>query len=92
MELLTLEEERRLIKKLIQFPLIFDGALRRLEPHRITFYLQELAGLFHSYYNKYRFVTEDRDLTLARLCLAGVTGTIIKEGLEILGVNAPERM
>lgn len=91
-ELLALEEERRLIKKLIQYPLIFDGALRRLEPHRITFYLQELAGLFHSYYNKYRFVTEDRDLTLARLCLAGVTGTIIKEGLEILGVNAPERM
>ncbi len=90
--LLGLEEERRLIKKLIQYPLVFEKALRSLEPHRITFYLQELAGLFHSYYNRYRFVNEDKELTNARLCLAKVTGTILKEGLEILGVNAPERM
>ncbi|MFN3740008.1 MAG: arginine--tRNA ligase [Thermodesulfovibrionales bacterium] len=90
--LLGLEEERRLIKKLIQYPLVFEKALRSLEPHRITFYLQDLAGLFHSYYNKYRFVNKDKDLTTARLCLARVTGIILKEGLEILGVNAPERM
>ncbi len=90
--LLGLEEERRLIKKLIHYPLIFEKALRSLEPHRITFYLQDLAGLFHSYYNKYRFVNEDKDLTSARLCLAKITGIILKDGLEILGVNAPERM
>lgn len=91
-EHLGLPEEKRLIKKLIHYPLVFEGTLRRLEPHRITFYLQELAGLFHSYYNKYRFVTEDRELTLARLCLARAVGIIIKEGLDILGVKAPERM
>ncbi|MCX7793223.1 MAG: arginine--tRNA ligase [Thermodesulfovibrionales bacterium] len=91
-ELLDLQEETRLIKKLIFYPFVFEVALRTLEPHRITFYLQELAGLFHSYYNKYRFITDDRDLTLARLCLAEVVGIILKEGLEILGVKAPERM
>lgn len=92
LDLLNLEEEKRLIKKLIQYPLVFDGALRSLEPHRITYYLQELASIFHSYYNKYRFVSEDHELTRARLCLAMVTGIILREGLQILGVNAPERM
>lgn len=92
LDLLNLEEEKRLIKKLIQYPLVFDGTLRSLEPHRITYYLQELASIFHSYYNKYRFVSEEHELTRARLCLAMVTGIILREGLQILGVNAPERM
>ncbi len=89
---LILDDEKRLMRKLIQYPLILEGSLKSLEPHRITFYLQELAGLFHSYYNKYRFIGEDPNLTEARLCLAKVTATILKDGLEILGVKAPERM
>ncbi len=92
LDLLREEMERLLMRKLIHYPLVFEGALRSLEPHRITFYLQELAGLFHSYYNRYRFITEDRELSRARLCLARVTGIILKEGLNILGVTAPERM
>jgi len=92
LELLGLEEEGFLLRKLIQYPLVLEGSLKALEPHRITFYLQELAGLFHSYYNKYRFITEDRELSRARLCLAKITGMILKDGLQLLGVNAPERM
>jgi len=92
LELLGLEEERFLSRKLIQYPLVLEGSLKAFEPHRITFYLQELAGLFHSYYNKYRFINEDRELSRARLCLAKITGMILKDGLQLLGVNAPERM
>jgi arginyl-tRNA synthetase len=92
LELLGLEEESFLLRKLIQYPLVLEGSLKALEPHRITFYLQELAGLFHSYYNKYRFINDDRELSRARLCLAMLTGMILKDGLQILGVKAPERM
>jgi arginyl-tRNA synthetase len=92
LELLEVEHEKRLLRKLIQYPLVLEGSLKALEPHRITFYLQELAGLFHSYYNKYRFINDDRELSRARLCLAMLTGMILKDGLQILGVKAPERM
>ncbi len=90
--LLNLDEELRLIKKLVQYSLVFDSALRTLEPHRFTFYLIELAGLFHPYYNKYRFLTDDINLTKTRLGLAESIRIIIKECLDILGVSAPERM
>lgn len=90
--LLRTEEERRIIKKLLYYPLIFEGAVRSHEPHRITFYLQELAGLFHPYYNRYRVVTDDLDLSLARLALCEGIRIILRDGLGILGVGMPERM
>lgn len=86
------EEEIRIIKKLLYYPLIFEGAIRSHEPHRITFYLQELSGLFHSYYNRYRVVTEDRDISLARLSLCEGIRVVLREGLGILGISMPERM
>ncbi|RMG71095.1 MAG: arginine--tRNA ligase [Nitrospirae bacterium] len=91
-ELLTESEELALIKKLLFYPLMFEGAVREREPHRITFYLQELARLFHSYYNRHRVVSDDRALSVARLSLCRAIMTVINEGLSILGVTAPERM
>ncbi|HXW83198.1 MAG TPA: DALR anticodon-binding domain-containing protein, partial [Candidatus Binataceae bacterium] len=63
-------------------------------PHRISFFLLELAGEFHRYYNKpaNRIIGEDRDLSVARLFLAGLLKTGIAAGLGLLGVSAPERM
>lgn len=92
LSLLKTEEERRIIKKLLYYPLVFEGAVRSHEPHRITFYLQELAGLFHPYYNRYRVVTEDKELSIARLALCEGIRIVLREGLGILGVSMPERM
>jgi len=63
-----------------------------MEPHRITFYLQELAGMFHPYYNKNRVVTEDIKQTNARLYLCEAVRIVINTGLRLLGVSTPEEM
>jgi len=91
-DLLKEREEITLIKKLMQYPLVFEGAVHSLEPHRITFYLQELSGLFHPYYNRYRILSDDRDLSIARLCLCKGIQIVLEEGLDLLGISAPERM
>lgn len=85
-------EETRLAKKLLYYPMAFEAAARSREPHRITFYLQELAGMFHPYYNTHRVVTGDPTLTAARLALCRAIRLVIKEGLRILGITAPDRM
>ncbi|RJQ52221.1 MAG: arginine--tRNA ligase [Nitrospiraceae bacterium] len=90
--LLTENEELSLIKKLLQYPMVFEGAALSCEPHRITYYLQELAGMFHSYYNKHRVISDNEELTNARLCLCRAVQIVLKEGLSMLGVSAPERM
>ncbi len=92
MSLLKEPEELYIIKKLLQYSMVFEGAVHSYEPHRITYYLQELAGLFHSYYNKHRVISDDVDLTTARLCLCKAVQIVLEEGLSILGVKAPERM
>jgi arginyl-tRNA synthetase len=89
---LTLPEEAALIKTLIRLPEVIEGAARNLEPHRLTFYLNELAGLFHSYYNKNKVVSEDGDLSGARLFLVRAVRTVLANVLRLLGVSAPERM
>ncbi len=81
-----------IIKKLLQYPLVFEGAALYREPHRITYYLQELAGVFHSYYNKHRVIGDDVKLTAARLSLCRAVQLVLEEGLKVLGVSAPERM
>lgn len=86
------EEELKIIKKILLYPMIFKLSAQLKEPHRITFYLQELAAAFHSYYHKYRVIAEDEDLTDARLCLCKAIMLVIKHGLKMLGVKAPERM
>lgn len=86
------EDEISIIKKLLQYPMVFEGAVLSLEPHRITYYLQELARMFHSYYNKHRVISDDGRLTNARICLCKAVHIVLEEGLKILGVSAPERM
>ncbi len=89
---LSNHEELKIIKKLLIYPMVFEGAVHAHEPHRITFYLQELSGLFHPYYNKYRIVSDDGELSRSRLALCEAVRVVIKDGLDILGISIPEKM
>ncbi|BCG47386.1 Arginyl-tRNA synthetase [Citrifermentans bremense] len=93
LELLQTSEDLSLIKKLSVYPEILEGAAVNFEPHRITYYLQELAGEFHSFYNKSRVITpEEPELTQARLFLLHCVAITLKNALTVLGISAPERM
>jgi arginyl-tRNA synthetase len=87
-------EEIELAKRAVGLPEVMTAAAQSLEPHRIPFYLLDLAGDFHRYYNKpaNRIIGEDRALSTARLTLAGLLREAIASGLGLLGVSAPERM
>ena len=89
---LALPEELNLLKLLAGYPEIVEAAARNLEPHRITYFLTELAAQLHSYYYKHRFISEDLELTRARLGLVAGVKTVLAHGLQILGVAAPESM
>jgi arginyl-tRNA synthetase len=89
---LTLPEELTLMKRLVGLPDLVAGATRSLEPHRVAYWLSELAGLFHPYYKAHRVIQADRGLMLARLALATAVGQAIRNGLTLLGVSAPESM
>jgi arginyl-tRNA synthetase len=90
--LLDLEEEQNIIKALAKYPEVVEDAALAYEPHKLTFYLQDLAGLLHNYYFKHRVITEDAARTGAKLFLMKQVKTVIQGALKILGVNAPERM
>jgi len=89
---LELDEELTIIKKLLAYPIMLEAAARACEPHRITYYLQELAGLFHAYYHRHKVITDDMPLTLARLALCASVRVVLLDALTILGVTAPEKM
>ncbi len=84
--------EPQLLQRLMDYPDQIEGAARELAPHLLAFYLKDLAGEFHSYYNSTRFLVEDERVKLARLALAAAVRQVLRNGLEILGVSAPERM
>ncbi|MEJ2671513.1 MAG: arginine--tRNA ligase [Deltaproteobacteria bacterium] len=90
--LLTLPEELTILKMLANYPELVEGAARNLEPHRLTYFLTELAAQLHSYYYKHRFISDDTGLTQARLGLVSCVKTVLAHGLGILGVEAPETM
>ncbi|MBE9546293.1 MAG: arginine--tRNA ligase [Proteobacteria bacterium] len=90
--LLTLPEEIALIKEVTRFSEVVEGSARELEPHRLTFYLNDLASIFHSYYNKNRVISDDSELSMARLFLVKSVRIVLKNALRLLGVSAPERM
>jgi arginyl-tRNA synthetase len=99
LELLTDPGERSLIKLIAQYPRLIELASAQHEPHRVAFYLHDLASLFHSHWNhgkdlpQLRFVNEtDRDLTCARLALVFSLTSVLASGLAILGVSAPDEM
>jgi arginyl-tRNA synthetase len=89
---LSQPEEMTLIKKLLEYPEIITKAVQYLEPHRVPNYLQELAATFHRFYHNHRVVTEDIELTRARLILVECTRIVLTNGLQMLGISAPERM
>ena len=85
-------EEIALVKLLDSFPDVVESAATALEPHRVVFYAQKLAGEFHRYYSRHRCVTDDADLTRARLLLVTAVQQVIRRALGLVGVSAPERM
>jgi len=89
---LTLPEELSILKMLANYPELVEGAARNLEPHRITYFLTELAAQLHSYYYKHRFISDDVELTQARFWLVKGVKTVLAHGLGVLGVEAPETM
>lgn len=89
---LSLPEEHRIMKHLAEFPDMLAEAAENLEPHRVTFYLMDLAEMFHAYYHDNRVLGEDLRLRKARLYLAEAVRQVVANGLGILGVSAPDRM
>jgi arginyl-tRNA synthetase len=89
---LQADEEYQLLKTLATYPTLVADAATDLAPHRIIFFLMELAGNFHSFYNKHKVVTEDEQLTAARLCLCEGIKTVLANGLDLVGLTAPEKM
>ncbi|UCD88287.1 MAG: arginine--tRNA ligase [Desulfobacterales bacterium] len=94
-ELINLSAEIELIKLMARYPEILGQSALLMEPHRIPFYLKELAGAFHAYYhdrNKHKVVSDDARLSAARLYLVSAIRIIIRNGLALMGVSAPETM
>jgi arginyl-tRNA synthetase len=91
-EVLDSDYETKLLQALIDFPQVIEAAAEELAPHLVAFYLKELAADFHSYYNATRFLVEDEKIKLARLALIAATAQVLKNGLALLGVSAPEKM
>ncbi|MFN3406792.1 MAG: arginine--tRNA ligase, partial [Caldimicrobium sp.] len=92
LSLLKEKEEVEILKKLSEFTDEIEMAVNQLAPYKITYYLLDLAGLFHEYYNKFRIVVEDKSLSLARLSLAKGCQILLKEGLNLLGISSPNKM
>jgi arginyl-tRNA synthetase len=84
--------EAALLQRLMEYPEIIESAARELAPHLVAFYLKELAGEFHSYYNAERILVEDAPTARARLALAAAVRQVLRNGLALLGVSAPEKM
>ncbi len=89
---LALPEEQTLLRHLAFYPDLLQSAAEAMAPHRLTVYLQELAGLLHRYYFAHRVVTDDAALTQARLLLVTAVQIVLQNGLQLLGIRAPERM
>ncbi len=90
--LLDSEEELDLIKHLIDFPATIEYSAHSFEPHRLVHYLIDTATLFHKFYTICRVISDDTQLTQARLALCEATRVVIYNGCQILGITAPEKM
>jgi arginyl-tRNA synthetase len=91
-ERLVLPEELELIRKMLQFNDVLEESVKELEPHRMVFYLLDISGEFHRYYNRHRVISDDLGLSRARLLLVENVQRTVRRGLEILGVDAPYKM
>ena len=90
--LLDSESEQALMVELSRYPEVVEAAGENLEPHLIANYLRELAAAFHMYYNTHQFLVDDANLRDARLALAQATRQVLANGLDLLGISAPESM
>jgi arginyl-tRNA synthetase len=90
--MLDSDYEKILLQRMIDYPQVVEQAAQDLAPHLVAFYLKELAADFHSYYNASRFLVDDERIRLARLALIAALAQVIRNGLELLGVSAPEQM
>jgi arginyl-tRNA synthetase len=90
--LLSLPEERLLAKRVAIFPEFVEGMALALEPHRVTSYLQDVASIFHSYYNKHRIISDDKEMTKSRVVLVKVIQGVVRSALGLLGIAAPTEM
>jgi len=86
------QRELRLMQRLGDFPDVTEAAAREYSPHLVAFYLRELAGEFHSYYNSDRILVPEAPTRLGRLALIAATRQVLRNGLDLLGVSAPEKM
>lgn len=90
--LLQKAEEIGLLRILQNYPAVLQSAYETLEPYRILEYLLKLSKTFHSFYTAHRVITEDIELTKARLALVGAVKTVLSEALKLLGISIPEKM
>jgi arginyl-tRNA synthetase len=89
---LTSPYEEALLRRLADFPFELAQAAREFAPHALASYVRDLAGEFHSYYNAERFLVDDARLARARLALVAAVGQVVRNGLAVLGLRAPEQM
>ncbi|MEA3224035.1 MAG: arginine--tRNA ligase [Thermodesulfobacteriota bacterium] len=89
---LTKGDDLELIKILAAYPTLLISCASALEPHRLSFYLMDLASSFHRFYNKNRVISEDKGITLARLVLIDAVRQVISNALSLMGIDAPEVM
>jgi arginyl-tRNA synthetase len=97
LSLLVLPEEVAMMKLVAKYPEMVRNAALACEPHRVTAFLQELAAAFHGYFTRYkdseeRVISENRELSRARLTMVGAIRQVVTNGLTLLGVSSPERM
>ena len=92
LSVLTAPREASLLAKLAEYPESLERALDELGPHQVAFYLRELAGEMHSYYNAERVLVDDVVLKNARVALLLATKQVLQNGLRLIGVSAPAKM
>ena len=92
LSLLNSKASDHLLRRLAEYPEMLTAAATELSPHAVAFYLRDLAGDFHTFYNADRVLVDDPDLKLARLALLSATRQVIENGLGLLGVSAPRKM
>ena len=86
------EEEFAIIRAILAFPEVVEKSARAMEVHRISHYLLDMVSRFHGYYSRHRVVSDDKALTLARLFLLDAIRITIRNGFELMGISAPEKM
>ncbi|SNR79801.1 arginyl-tRNA synthetase [Methylobacillus rhizosphaerae] len=92
LSVLSTEHETVLMQRLSEFPELVANAAEELAPHMVATYLKDLAGDLHSYYNAHKFLVDDVTVTSARMALVSATRQVLRNGLSLLGVSAPEKM